>query len=191
MSLTQRATKSETVSSETEPLILVDSNDNELGHMTKQGCHAGRGTLHRAFSIFIFNSKSELLIHQRAESKRLWPNFWSNSCCSHPRKGESVKEASSRRLREELGIFSSLKFLYKFEYNATYNDMVGEHELCHVLAGQSDQEPAVNATEIQNYRWVLPKLLREEIAKDSTLFTPWFLLEFERVIKDYQADSLA
>jgi isopentenyl-diphosphate delta-isomerase len=189
--LSQSSTKNETVSSGTEPLILVDSDDNELGYMTKRDCHEGKGTLHRAFSVFIFNSKSELLIHQRAQSKALWPNFWSNSCCSHPRKGESIEQASSRRLREELGIFSSLKFLYKFEYNARYNDMIGEHELCHVLAGQTDQELTINATEIQDYRWVLPRVLQEEMVKDSGLFTPWFLLEFERVIKDYHPATQA
>ncbi|MDH5246330.1 MAG: isopentenyl-diphosphate delta-isomerase, partial [Betaproteobacteria bacterium] len=86
------------VSSEREELILVDEDDNEVGHLSKADCHDGQGRLHRAFSVFLFNDAGELLLQQRGRSKRLWPGYWSNSCCSHPRRGESLEIATSRRL---------------------------------------------------------------------------------------------
>src|SRR5471032_3303829 len=88
---------------ESESLILVDEADREIGHLSKSECHEGRGILHRAFSVLIFNGHGELLLQQRAASKPLWPLFWSNSCCSHPRRSESMEGAVQRRLREELG----------------------------------------------------------------------------------------
>ena len=92
------------VSSEQEELILVDREDNELGFLSKAECHDGAGVLHRAFSLFLFNDEGELLLQQRSGNKRLWPNFWSNSCCSHPRRGESMEVATRRRLRDELNL---------------------------------------------------------------------------------------
>ena len=89
------------VSSEAEELILVDGEDNETGYLSKAACHDGDGVLHRAFSLFLFDSAGRLLLQQRAATKRLWPGFWSNSCCSHPRRGESMEVATSRRLRDE------------------------------------------------------------------------------------------
>ncbi|MFU8815807.1 MAG: isopentenyl-diphosphate delta-isomerase, partial [Pseudomonadales bacterium] len=127
--LTSADTRSEIVSSEREPLILVDSDDRELGWMDKSAAHDGDGILHRAFSLFIFNAAGELLIQQRAPGKRLWPSFWSNSCCSHPRAGEELSEAVGRRLQQELGMQAELHFVYKFEYLAHYRDLGSEHEL--------------------------------------------------------------
>ncbi len=181
----QFPTKKEVVSLENESLILVDSSDRELGFLEKHKCHDGLGKLHRAFSVFIFNSSKELLIHQRARSKRLWPNYWTNSCCSHPRQGEPIHDALSRRLSEELGLKSTLKFIYKFEYQETYKNKGAEHELCHVYAGQTEKEPIINVTEIQDYRWILPEDLLKEIKQNSEIFTPWFLMELDRVLDDY------
>ena len=101
---------SEVVSSPTEELILVDELDREIGQGAKSECHAGNGILHRAFSVFIFNSRNELLLQRRSAEKPLWPNYWSNTCCSHPRVGESMGEAVNRRLAQELGIECSLTF---------------------------------------------------------------------------------
>ena len=95
-------TKHEVVSSDEESLSLVDSDDRELGFLDKSLCHAGAGVLHRACSLFVFNEGGELLIQQRAADKRLWPSYWSNSCCSHPRRGESMETATRRRLEQEL-----------------------------------------------------------------------------------------
>ncbi|MFW6093307.1 MAG: isopentenyl-diphosphate Delta-isomerase, partial [Pseudomonadota bacterium] len=128
-------TKTETVSSENEPLILVNSDDVEVGQLDKAACHDGSGVLHRAFSLFIFNPAGELLMQRRAPGKRLWPAFWSNSCCSHPRAGEAMDEAVARRLREELSLQAALRFVYKFEYVAHYQDLGTEHELCWVYVG--------------------------------------------------------
>ena len=125
------------VSDENEELILVDENDNEIGFLSKSSCHDGDGVLHRAFSIFIFNSSGELLVHRRSGEKRLWPDYWSNSCCSHPRRGESMNDAVNRRLFEELGMRSELHFLYKFGYYAPYDGIGSEREMNDVLSSLS------------------------------------------------------
>ena len=120
------------VSSESEDLILVDANDKETGFLSKARAHDGQGVLHRAFSVFLFNEKGELLLQQRAASKRLWPGCWSNSCCSHPRRGETMRVATRRRLRDELNIDVELEYVYKFIYQAEFGEFGSEHELCHV-----------------------------------------------------------
>ncbi len=133
--MTRPQTRNQVVSSEDERLILVDSNDRELGTSPKSDCHDGDGVLHRAFSLFVFNADGALLIHQRQADKRLWPLYWSNSCCSHPRAGEDMELAVSRRLEQELGLRANLRFMYKFEYAAAFGDVGSEHELCWVYAG--------------------------------------------------------
>ena len=179
------ATKSHIVSSELEPLILVDSDDLEVGFLDKAACHDGDGLLHRAFSVFIVNTQGELLIHQRAANKRLWPNYWSNSCCSHPRRGESMQEAVARRLEEELGLSTELQYLYKFEYQADYHDVGSEHELCWIYAGRTQAQPMINTTEIRDWRWVDRATLSAELAQHSERFTPWFHMEFGRIERDF------
>ena len=101
-----------------DSLILVDEADCEVGHASRSRCHEGTGLLHRAFSLFIFNDRGELLVQQRSAAKRLWPLYWSNSCCSHPRRAETMEAAIHRRLYEELGIKCLLHFLFKFQYQA-------------------------------------------------------------------------
>lgn len=171
----------EVVSSEDEPLILVDEADNEIGFLSKGECHDGDGVLHRAFSIFIFNSAGELLLQQRSADKRLWPLYWSNTCCSHPRRGESVEIATERRLAEELAMTSDLRFLFKFRYQATFGELGSEHELCWVYAGSSDDTPKPNANEIAAIRWVSPEDLDHEFATRPETLTPWFAKEWPRV----------
>src|SRR5215469_8949077 len=109
---------------EAESLILVDEADREVGYMSKARCHDGRGVLHRAFSLLIFNDSGELLLQRRSAAKRLWPSYWSNSCCSHPRRTEAMEAAIHRRLYEELGLACPLHFLFKFQYQAQF-DSVG------------------------------------------------------------------
>ena len=104
------------IGADMDRLILVDEKDQGVGYLSKARCHEGRGVLHRAFSLLIFNAGGELLIQQRSSSKRLWPLYWSNSCCSHPRGSETMEAATRRRLREELGISCPLRFLFKFQY---------------------------------------------------------------------------
>lgn len=184
----QALTKSDVVSSEQEPLILVDGNDREIGHLDKSACHDGDGLLHRAFSLFIFNRGGDLLLQRRAEGKRLWPGYWSNSCCSHPRAGEVMKEAVGRRLHQELGLEASLRFVYKFEYVARYADLGTEHELCWVYVGRTLQDPVINTTEIDQWRWIAPAELTRELTENGTTFTPWLKLEWARLREEFGED---
>lgn len=174
-------TRSQIVSSELEPLILVDSDDRPVGQLDKAACHDGDGVLHRAFSLFVFDGAGRLLMQQRASGKRLWPGYWSNSCCSHPRAGETMTAAVARRLEQELGLTATLHYVYKFEYTARYRDQGTEHELCWVYVGRSDRQPVVNSTEIDDWRWIAPADLDAELASHDERFTPWFKLEWQRL----------
>ncbi len=173
------------VSFDDEPLILVDSNDREIGCLDKAAAHDGAGRLHRAFSIFLFNSSGELLLQQRAAGKRLWPDYWANTCCSHPRRGESMIEATARRLREELGLESELEYLFKFEYQAHFGTLGSEHELCHVFAGRSDAVAVINQSEIAALRYLSPAALDAELTDAPERFTPWLHLEWERLRREH------
>ncbi|MEO0974437.1 MAG: isopentenyl-diphosphate Delta-isomerase [Pseudomonadota bacterium] len=181
MDSSSAAVKHEVVSSESEELILVDAQDREIGYLSKAAAHDGDGQLHRAFSVFVFDSQGRVLLQQRSAQKRLWPLYWANSCCSHPRRGESMAEASVRRLHQELHLSCDLQFLYKFTYQATFGDEGAEHELCWVYKGTTDELPVVNANEIANYRYVTPAQLDAEIAEHPERFTPWLMLEWKRV----------
>jgi len=174
-------TTDEVVSIENEPLILVDEADCEIGSLSKTECHDGDGVLHRAFSIFVFNDRGELLLQRRSAEKRLWPLFWSNSCCSHPRQGESMADATSRRLHQELGIETELDHLFTFSYHTRYLELGSEHEMCWVYAGHSDDEPRFNTREIAEVRWISPVGLDREFATRPKVFTPWFEREWPRV----------
>jgi isopentenyl-diphosphate Delta-isomerase len=172
-----------------ESLILVDEADRGVGHLSKLRCHEGHGILHRAFSVFIFNAGGELLIQQRSASKRLWPLYWSNSCCSHPRIHETLERATARRLLEELGLACPLRFLYKFQYQAQFDATGAEHELCSVFVGESSHSIEVNRDEIQAVRWVGPEALDAEMTGcDAGRFTPWFKLEWARIRSDHRAE---
>ena len=168
-------------SSSSQELICVDSADREVGFAEQVACHAAPGLLHRAFSIFLFDESGRVLIQRRSGLKPLWPHYWSNSCCSHPRRGESVEEAASRRLREELGLSCPLEFLYKFEYTAAYDERWVEHELCWVLAGRCRGRVAADRDEVGAWRFVTPTQLSREIAGAPDTFTPWCKLEWPRV----------
>ncbi len=178
------------MSSEEELLILVDEHDNESGSLSKAACHDGGGVLHRAFSVFLFNSNGELLLQQRASGKRLWPLFWSNSCCSHPRQGESIDVAASRRLSDELHASADLEFVYRFSYQASFGELGSENEMCHVFLGSLEEEPRANETEIEALRYVSAAELDREFEKEPEQFTPWFKLEWERLNSEF-AETLA
>ena len=174
--------REEIVSNASEQLILVDDHDREIGFKGKSDCHTGSGVLHRAFSIFVFNADNELLLQQRSPTKMLWPGYWSNTCCSHPRRGEKMADAVGRRLHEELGLSAELEFLFKFEYQAQYDSQGAEHELCWVYAGRSAERPRANIHEIAAWRYVTQQALSAEIARAPETFTPWFKLEWERLL---------
>lgn len=169
------------VSFDSERLILVDQDDREIGHASKADAHAGKGILHRAFSLFVFNSAGELLLQQRAPGKPLWPGYWANSCCSHPRGGEDMATATQRRLQEELGFTCALDYVFKFQYHAQFGNAGSETELCWVYVGQSDAPVRVNGTEIAAWRYIKPEALDREIAESPEHFTPWLKLEWQRL----------
>ena len=173
------------VSFHDEPLVLVDEHDRETGFLDKVAAHSGHGVLHRAFSLFVFNSQGELLLQQRAADKRLWPGFWSNTCCSHPRRGEAMDKAIHRRLGEELGMQCELDYLFKFQYQAQFDEEGAENELCWVYAGHSDTPPVVNVNEISALRYISPAALDQEMASQPQAFTPWFRIEWERLRREY------
>jgi isopentenyl-diphosphate delta-isomerase len=169
------------VSSDDEALILVDEHDRELGYLGKGACHDGDGILHRAFSLFVFNDAGALLLQRRSADKRLWPGYWSNTCCSHPRRGEMMGAAVHRRLREELGMAADLRHLYTFSYHARFGDAGSEREVCWVWVGTSDDVPLPNPHEVAEVRWIAPDELDREIAERPVDFSPWFLMEWPRV----------
>lgn len=173
------------VSSESEELILVDETDRPTGFSTKAACHDGDGLLHRAFSVFLFNDRGELLLQQRSAGKRLWGGYWSNSCCSHPRRGESMDQATRRRLHDELNVGAELEYVYKFRYRASFGELGSEHELCHVFLGRCDSA-SPNENEIEAIRFVSAKQLAVELATRSHTLTPWFKLEWNALQRDYR-----
>ena len=174
------------VSSESEQLILVDRDDNEIGFISKADAHDGAGMLHRAFSLFLFNDAGELLLQQRAPGKRLWGGYWSNSCCSHPRRGESMQVATSRRLLDELNIEADLEYVYRFCYEADFGDAGSENELCHVYLGKATGPIRPNDSEIAAIRFVSPAELDAEFAARPQHFTPWFKQEWGELQKNYR-----
>ncbi|MDH3304875.1 MAG: isopentenyl-diphosphate Delta-isomerase [Gammaproteobacteria bacterium] len=178
------------VSSESEELILVDSDDNEIGYLSKAGCHDGGGVLHRAFSLFLFNDAGELLLQRRSDSKRLWPGYWSNSCCSHPRRGESMETATKRRLSDELNIETDLDHVYSFCYTAKFDAAGSENELCHVYLGRITGDVQPNDSEIAGIRFISGDALGEELSRCPEQFTPWFKQEWQELVGNHR-DQLA
>ena len=181
------ATKTEIVSRDDEPLILVNSKDEALGSLAKSACHDGAGVLHRAFSLFVFNAQGETLLQRRHADKRLWPGYWSNSCCSHPRTGEGMTAAVKRRAWDELGLSVLPEFLFKFEYQATYGETGSEFELCSVYWARerTTTTPRVNTTEIADWRWIAPPALDREIDATPQSFTPWLKMEWQRLRREF------
>ena len=174
------------VSSESEELILVDRDDKAIGYISKAAAHDGAGLLHRAFSLFLFNDAGELLLQQRAHKKRLWGGYWSNSCCSHPRRGESLEVAASRRLLDELNCEAELEHVYRFCYEAGFGDAGSENELCHVFLGWLTDDVRPNDSEITTVRYLSPAELDEELGMYSDRFTPWFKQEWQELKRNYR-----
>jgi isopentenyl-diphosphate delta-isomerase len=171
--------------SEKEVLILVDEQDNETGSCEKTDCHLGDGKLHRAFSVFLFNPEGKVLIQQRNENKMLWGGYWANSCCSHPRLGESTPDAAHRRIKEELGVECELSYLYKFVYHEKFGDIGSEYENCWVFAGKFKGTLQADLEEISDWRFVTPDELTAEIAANGDIYSPWLKLEWERIRTEF------
>ena len=161
-----------------EKVILVDENDNQVGLMPKLEAHQ-KGLLHRAFSVFIFNSKYELLLQKRASSKYHSGGLWTNTCCSHPREGEDTLDAANRRLIEEMGIETSLRKVHDFIYKAELDNNLTEHEFDHVFYGVYNEDPEINPAEADDFKWIDMDSLYEDIKKNGDIYTVWFKIAFE------------
>jgi len=178
-------TTNEIVSFDDEPLILVNPNDEVQGFETKDICHNGQGLLHRAFSVFLFDNEGRVLLQQRSEQKRLWPGFWSNGCCSHPRRGEKMDEAAIRRIREELNLKTELSYLFKFQYQEPFEDKGAEYELCSVYIGRSQGDVLVNETEIAAWKYIPVEELEADMQSNPQHYTPWMKMEWARMRKEF------
>lgn len=168
-----------------EFVVLVDEQDNAIGTMEKQQAHV-EGVLHRAFSIFIFNSEKKMLLQKRASSKYHCGGLWTNTCCSHPRENETVLDAANRRLEEEMGMSCNLQSIFSFVYKAEFENGLTEHEFDHVFFGESNQTPTLNLEEVEDFRYVGMEELQIEINENPAHFTPWFLIALDRV-KEFNA----
>lgn len=169
-----------------EHVILVDESDNPTGIMEKMEAHQ-KGVLHRAFSVFLFNTNNELLLQQRAHSKYHSGGLWTNTCCSHPRDGETTVAAGKRRLLEEMGISAELESSFSFIYRAELDNDLTEYELDHVLIGHFDGNPEINPDEVANWKYVSPEAIRLDMASHPEQYTAWFKIVFDRVFSRIQA----
>lgn len=162
-------------------VVLVDENDNVIGTGEKIKTHQ-EGKLHRAFSIFVFNSKGELLLQKRAKSKYHSGGLWTNTCCSHPRPRESIEEAIHRRLKEEMGFDCELKEMFSFSYEVKLDNNLFEHEYDHVFIGNFDGEPTPNPEEVDEWKWVDVEELKKDIQGNPDSYSYWLRISIDKVI---------
>lgn len=162
-----------------ELVILVDEQDNQIGLMPKMEAHE-KAILHRAFSVFIFNDKNELMLQQRALHKYHSPGLWTNTCCSHQRDGEDNIAAGTRRLQEEMGFVVPLKETTSFIYKAPFDNGLTEHELDHILIGSYNDEPVINEDEVASWKWMPLEDVKDDIQEHPEEYTAWFKIIFER-----------
>ena len=173
-----------------EQVILVDEQDIAAGAMEKMEAHE-KAVLHRAFSVFIFNSKGEILLQQRAMDKYHSGGLWTNSCCSHPRPGEETIAAASRRLREELGFETPLKKVFDFVYQASFDNGLTEYEFDHVFVGNYEGEVLPNPKEVGSYAFRTMKMIEQQLQHEPELFTAWFHIAFPKVMEWWKQNKPA
>ena len=165
-----------------EHVVLVDEKDTQIGIMEKMAAHIVP-RLHRAFSIFIFNSKGEMLLQQRALTKYHSPGLWTNTCCSHPRNGESLEQATARRLKEEMGLTCDMHEVFTFIYKAPVGLGLVEHEFDHVWFGTTDDTPVVNTEEVASFKYMSLDDIASDMEAHPECYTEWFKISFEEVIR--------
>ena len=163
-------------------VILVDVHDKQIGLMPKLEAHE-KGVLHRAFSVFIFNNKGELMLQRRALSKYHSPGLWTNTCCSHQRDGESNILAAKRRLNEEMGFSTDLIEKTSFIYKANFDNGLTEHELDHIIVGKYNHSPVINSSEVDSWKWMSMEDIRNNINDQPHNYTAWFKIIFEKYYK--------
>ena len=166
-------------------VVLVDKNDNQIGLMPKMEAHQ-KGILHRAFSIFIINSQNQILLQKRSANKYHSAGLWTNTCCSHPREGENIIDAGSRRLHEEMGINTDLKVAFNFTYKAELENGLIEHEYDYVLIGKFNGTPKLNKDEAEDWKWISIEEVRKDIIENETDYTVWFVIAFEYFYKNFK-----
>jgi isopentenyl-diphosphate delta-isomerase len=171
-----------------EHVILVNEQDEQIGLMPKLEAHQ-KALLHRAFSVFIFNDKNELMLQQRALDKYHSPGLWTNTCCSHQRDGETNIEAGKRRLQEEMGFVVDLQESISFMYKAPFDNGLTEHEYDHVLLGKYNNKPVINTSEAASWKWMLIEEVKDDIAIHPELYTEWFKVIFDKFYEHLNISS--
>ena len=161
-----------------ELVVLVDEHDNQVGLMPKMEAHE-KAVLHRAFSVFVFNDQSELMMQQRAATKYHSPLLWTNTCCSHQRDGETSLAAGKRRLQEEMGFVCDLTEVFQFVYKAPFDNGLTEHELDHVMIGTYNGEPNVNPEEVASHKWMSLEDVKNDMEDNPQQYTAWFKIIFK------------
>lgn len=162
-----------------EQVILVNEKDEPIGLMPKMEAHE-KALLHRAFSVFIFNDKKDLMLQQRAAHKYHSPLLWTNTCCSHQREGESNLAAGKRRLQEEMGFVAELKETTSFIYKAPFDNGLTEYEFDHIMVGYFNDEPNINPDEVADWKWMSLEAVKEDIAQQPGIYTEWFKIIFDK-----------
>lgn len=163
-------------------MVLVDKNDEELGIMEKLEAHE-KGLLHRAFSVFLFNEKGEMLLQRRAQEKYHSGGLWTNTCCSHPKPGETPLEGANRRLVEEMGISAELHHQFSFSYKSDYDNGLSEHEFDHVFFGDFSDAPKLNPDEAMDWKYISISELEDQVSRHPEKFTTWFTICLPRVLE--------
>ncbi|MDT0642983.1 isopentenyl-diphosphate Delta-isomerase [Zunongwangia sp. F363] len=169
-----------------EKVILVNEADEQIGLMEKIEAHE-KALLHRAFSVFVFNDKNELMIQQRALTKYHSPGLWTNTCCSHQREGETNIEAGKRRLQEEMGFSTDLKDTISFIYKAPFDNGLTEHEFDHILVGQFEGQPDLNPDEVADWKWISLEDVEEDMKQNPDIYTEWFKIIFDKYYSHIKA----
>jgi isopentenyl-diphosphate delta-isomerase len=169
-----------------EQVVLVDENDKEIGTEEKMAAHQNGGKRHRAFSILIFNDKNELMLQQRAFSKYHAGGLWTNTCCSHPRPGESTVAAAHRRLIEEMGFDTELKEIFSFKYQVKLDHNLTENEYDHFFIGKYNLEPKINKEEAEAWKWITEENLNRDIKANLLKYTFWF----KEIWKEFEKRTL-
>ena len=162
-----------------EKVILVNEKDEQIGLMPKLEAHK-KAVLHRAFSVFVLNSKNEIMLQQRAHHKYHSPLLWTNTCCSHQRDGETNIQAGTRRLEEEMGFVTNLKELFNFIYKAPFDNGLTEHELDHVMIGYYNDEPKINLDEVERWKWMTIEEVQLDMQNNPDIYTVWFKIIFDK-----------
>jgi len=162
-----------------EKVILVNENDEQIGLMEKIEAHE-KALLHRAFSVFVYNDKNEVMIQQRALSKYHSPGLWTNTCCSHQKEGETNVEAGKRRLMEEMGFQTDLKEVTSFIYKAPFDNGLSEHEYDYILVGHYNEKPKINPDEVASWKWMSLEDIKKDMNNHPEKYTAWFKIIFDK-----------